>query len=166
MILLGVAVGCPKAYVESDQGGWVSIGDWTPQDEANLIKKQTEKMFMWPLVGSENDSSPSCNVGESADLKFTHWLNYTIGSTVQHKRLLTPKHLSWSYWKHANGKVPSNEELARLYHELAIYLPLNNLDVILNRMENVGRTKKFSGCGVSEVSKTFTICQFIKFRMN
>lgn len=161
MVKMGIAVGCPKVYFKS--GEMLHLGKWDEKLETELNKRETaSNNNNWSLMPYARDSSQPLFTIEDTDIPMTKWLRYSFGSTFGHPRLVSPKALSWSYSKYSS--CPNNGELARLFHELVVFLPINGLDEIMDRLNTVKVefTKKFNAetFGVSEVTlKVLCCCQ-------
>lgn len=153
--MLGVPVGCPKAYMRN--GEILRLGKWTDEYESKLDQAQTavsNNWFNWSSLPLKHCET-FCQMIERTDVELGAWLRYSFGSTVDHPRFTTPRAFTWSF-SECDG-LPRTGVLARLYHELAVFLPINNLDEMMDRLKCVKECfdKQSSSddkiCGTSEV---------------
>lgn len=149
MVCLGIKVGAPKAYMKV--GDMLFLGTWSKVAEIQYNKYEKEAP-PFPLL--EQDREFQLGGVNHNHQEVQVWLRNSCGATINHPRLRSPRFLSWSYAECHNS--PTNENLAKLFHELALLLPINNMDYImarLNVVEHDFRTMKQNVfCGASEVS--------------
>lgn len=140
MLDLGIPLGCPKTYLKDV--GVVNIGRWT---YGECIKaNESPGSNQWPedvirevarIGWFVNDHYLLDDYGIGVEMEDA-WPNYTVGCyMLEDLRLRSPRNVSW-YINEVKER-PSVAGLARLYHELSLLLPINPIDEIRNRLENV-----------------------------
>lgn len=139
VISLGIEVGCPKVYLRNAKKP-IPIGVWEKKYENELMKHEASASEFWstiPYESSENIGTPndSDDLEQTTSVKISSWLRYSFGSTFKHERFGSPENLSWRYDLYRDN--PNNSKLATLFHELAILLPINNLDELMDRVGKI-----------------------------
>lgn len=157
MHLCGVPLGCPKTYLQD--GSMFKIGEWTEEDERMTITEEIDERIdlelddLWEYCVRRNED-------ENLDLAFIHsepshltlstaggrshfgrgkrpkldtgplrFGEFAVGSFIEG---LDASKITWSIREVADDMT--DEGLARLYHELHPFLPVNPLDELVSRI--------------------------------
>lgn len=143
---LGISIGCPKLYLKGSEK-FAKLGTWKNEDEAKADQTANswnieEEDLIFDDNGHEIAAVDLPTQGNPPPKKIKRelinhhalksWPKYSVGFYLEKmSHVGSPDKYSWSF-----DTVESNltfEGLARLYHEIALLLPINSLDELLDR---------------------------------
>lgn len=152
LVQMGIKVGCPKTYV-AGRDDYVKIGNWTDAHEATVDDRLFEDLWKAELPHGDPIEGRTQDVIPDERNRLTVWPPYSVGSFLEDDLLNDPANVTWSYPEVQANVTPAG--IARLFHELFVFLPINALDELVHRAE-------MSGIRVADVSlkvKRYTVYQ-------
>ncbi|CAL8148238.1 unnamed protein product [Orchesella dallaii] len=123
MTQMGIKLGLPKVYLQN--GKTLRIGGWTDEDER---KKNSTVDNAQEFEDTFDDGDKSSKIPRLEKDEFEYWPKYSVGAYLSE---VTHPLTTWSYQE---GLTANKKNLARLYHELVPFLPINPLDELTDRV--------------------------------
>lgn len=144
MVNLGLPIGHPKLVFKD--GCTEYVNNVVESEEEWLIAlemKDTDLKQIWHFIEGDlcrdGDADVIINSPHSGPKTLCRWLPYTIGATLDHPKLVSPERLLLPQQLDQSKEV-TRMGLARMFHQLYVFLPINSIDEMKHRLQKLFET--------------------------
>lgn len=140
MIDLGVPVGIPKLHFHNGTERFITGGEGLEQAVVSMEHESCKVEKYLFQIQNKLEEEDGQNEDEACLQNMSFWLPYSLGSAMGHPEMISPNKMR--LWKpsDSNREKVSASSLARKFHQLYPFLPINAADQIKDRLKRKMKT--------------------------